>query len=298
MEKSIPNLVAVVGPTASGKSALGVTLAQSLGGEIISADSRQVYHGMDIGTGKVTISEMAGIPHHLLDVADPRDTYTVAHFVHDARDAITLIQSRNKLPIVVGGTGQYIDTLLDNISLPAVPANTALRATLAGKSTEELFEILTAKDPIRAASIDRRNPRRLERAIEISEALGSVPPLAPVESPYNVLYIGIDLPKEELNARIAKRLSERLGTGMIEEVRNLHDKAGLSWERLESLGLEYRFIARHLQGHLTRQEMESLLLQAIVNYASRQMTWFRRNKRIHWVKTAAEALDIAKKSGL
>ncbi|MES2953124.1 MAG: tRNA (adenosine(37)-N6)-dimethylallyltransferase MiaA [Patescibacteria group bacterium] len=295
---STHQVIVIVGPTASGKSALAVSLARALDGEIVSADSRQVYRNLDIGTGKIRPEEMQGIPHHLIDIAEPASQYTVNDYTRDARVAIEGIQKRGKLPIVCGGTGYYIDALIDGISIPEVPPNPELRTRLTEKTTIELYEMLCTKDPRRAANIDPNNPRRLVRALEIAEALGAVPEARLTKTPYEPLFIGISLPPEELKKKIEKRLGERLLEGMIEEVQGLHDTVGLSWERLDLFGLEYRFIAQYLQGILTKAEMQKELFLAICDYAKKQRTWFRRNKRIHWVQSPEEASLVVKQAGL
>jgi tRNA dimethylallyltransferase len=296
-KNKIPLLV-IVGPTASGKTALSIFLAQKLDGEIVSADSRQVYKGLDIGTGKVTAEEMSNIPHHLIDVADPHIQYTAADFKRDAEKAISDIHARGKLPIIVGGTGHYIDALVDNLSLPNVPPDELLRKELSTKTADELFALLKEKDPARAATIDPKNPRRLIRALEIADARGAVPPLSKNESLYSPIFIGLNPPDEILKKKIWDRLISRLDTGMVLEVKNLHEKEGLSWERLDELGLEYRFIAKFLKGELSEEKMKEGLYTAICQYAKRQMTWFRRNKRIVWVTSSQEALEVAKKERL
>jgi len=293
---SIP-LIVIVGPTASGKSALAIELALALDGEVVSADSRQVYTGLTIGTGKVTPDETRGVPHHLIDVAEPSTQYTVTEYVRDAQAAIKKIHARGKLPIICGGTGLYIDTLIDGIEIPEVPPNDALRKELSIKTTDELYTMLLEKDPARAASIDRYNPRRLVRALEIAEALGKVPAFSKKGSEFQPTFIGIAIEHDDLKKRIEKRLDERLDAGMIKEVAVLQ-KEGISWERLRSFGLEYRAIANHLEGRTDREEMRATLLAEIVAYARRQMTWFRRNDRIVWVKSADEALRVAKEAGL
>lgn len=277
-----PRLVIILGPTASGKSDVAVEAAKLLHGEVVSADSRQVYRGLDLGTGKITTDEMQGIPHHLLDVANPEDIFTVTDYKKLAEAAIEDIVSRGKLPILAGGTGLYIDTLVNNLEIPEVPPNPELRDKLSETSTHELFKILSELDPERAATIDKHNPRRLVRAIEIAEALGKVPPLTYESTKYDPLFIGVSLPKDILELRIKRRLRSRIERGMIQEAEQLHAK-GLSWERMESLGLEYKYLALHLQGKLSAEEMETELAKAIIDYTKRQMTWFKKNPRIIWL---------------
>lgn len=282
-QKGMPKLIAVVGPTASGKSALAVLIAQQVGGEVVSADSRQVYTGLDIGTGKVTKREIRGVPHHLLDVINPKRTMSVVGYERLATRAIQDILKRNKVPIVCGGTGQYIDAVLTNISFPNVPPNQELRKELEKLSTEKLFEKLQKLDSIRANTIDTQNPRRLIRAIEVAAALGSVPIRTTAEPRYDILSIGLMLPKEELAERIHTRLLSRMKRGMVAEARRLHTQ-GLTWKRMESLGLEYRFLAQFLQNKITKIEMVRDLEVAIRQYAKRQMVWFKRNKTIKWFR--------------
>jgi len=287
-----PKVIAIVGPTASGKSALGVFLAQKIGGEVISADSRQVYKGLDIATGKISKKEMAGVPHHLLDVASPKKVFSADDFLKKAQQAISMIYHTGHTPIVVGGTGFYIDTLTGRFVLPEVPPNPKLRAQLEKKSVEQLFTMLEKKDPARAKTIDKHNPVRLIRALEIAAKLGKSP-TPTTKSPYEVLWLGITFPISVLEKRIYKRLRDRIAQGMVTEAKRLHAK-GLSYKRMETLGLEYRSLARHLTGKISREEMETELQQAIKNYAKRQMTWFKKNKEINWVTNKTEALRLAK----
>jgi tRNA dimethylallyltransferase len=270
-----PKVVVVVGPTASGKTALAVELARAIGGEVISADSRQVYKGLDIGTGKVTKKEMRGVPHHLLDVVSP-----TKDFIRLGRNAITMIYHSNHTPIVAGGTGFYIDALLGNIVLPNVPPNPPLRKKLSKLTANELFALLEKKDPARATTIEPENPVRIIRALEIAEAVGASP--APrTEALHDVLWIGIDVPKETLNEKIEKRLHARMNRGMLKEAKKLRE-GGLSWKRMEELGLEYRYMARLLQGEITREEFDRDLTTEIKRYAKRQRMYWRRNKDIQW----------------
>jgi tRNA dimethylallyltransferase len=281
-----------VGPTASGKTALGIYLAQKLGGEILSADSRQVYRGLDIGTGKVTKKEMAGIPHHLIDVAPPKRQFTVDDFVRLAEKAYASVLQNSKIAIVAGGTGLYVDMLVGRMSYPSVPPNPALRAQLEKKTPTQLFSMLLKADPARAATIDPHNPRRLVRALEIAEAIGTSP--APNQTPkYDVLWLGLDPGQKKLEANIHTRLISRMKAGMVAEAQRLH-KRGLSFKRMEELGLEYRYLARLMQGKLAQKEFMDELERAIRDYAKRQNTWFKRNKDIRWVGSKAEALRLAK----
>ncbi len=281
-------LIIVAGPTASGKSDLAIRLARKFGGEIVSADSRQVYRSMDIGTGKVTKAEQKLVRHWMLDVASPTRQYSVARFQRDAAKAIRDIARRGKLPIICGGTGFWIDALVYGQSLPDVKPDAKLRARLSKLGTEELFTRLQKLDPDRAATIDRHNPVRLIRALEIFMATGRPVPARRNGSPYEPLYLGISIPKERLVRRIEKRLDARLETGMVGEVRRLH-AGGVSWKRLKSFGLEYRWVVRYLQDATSRQGMRDGLLRDIVAYSKRQMTWFRRNPDIRWITSFAQA---------
>ena len=288
-------ILVIVGPTATGKSDLAVFLAKKLGGEIVSADSRQVYKGLDIGTGKVprdpTRSTLhagrfmyRGIPHHLLDIVNPKRVFTVSQYKKLGEKALQDIWWRGKLPIICGGTGFYIQALVDGIILPEVPPNKKLRKQLEKKSVTKLFAILKKLDPRRAKEIDRKNPRRLIRAIEIAKYLGRVP-LLKVQAPKNtdILQIGIDMPDKILKERIEKRLKVRIKKGMIQEAVHLHHQ-GVSWRRMEELGLEYRYLARYLEKKITKKQMIDELAQATWQYAKRQRTWFKRDKRIVWFK--------------
>ncbi|MDZ4205816.1 MAG: tRNA (adenosine(37)-N6)-dimethylallyltransferase MiaA [Patescibacteria group bacterium] len=232
--KSISKVLVIVGPTASGKSNLAVKLAKKIKGEIISADSRQVYKGLDVGTGKITRQEMDGVPHYLLDVANPKKQFSVAQYKTLATNSLRDILTNSKLPIIVGGTGLYIDALTGVVSFPNVGPNKRLREKLGRKSTEVLFKILKEKDPKRAETIDPHNKVRLIRAFEIIEALGYVPTCQPARlMSFNFIYIG--LKPNNLDRRIYKRLLKRLKP-MIQECKKLH-KQGLSWRRMHELGL-------------------------------------------------------------
>ncbi len=279
--KKLPKIVVILGPTASGKSTLAVELARQFNGEVVSADSRQVYRDLNIGTGKITQREMRGIPHHLLDVADPRRQFTVVEFKMLAEKAIDDILSRGKLPILCGGTGFYIQSIVDGVVLPEVPENAKLRASLSKLSAERLFAKLKKLDPKRAKTIDSKNPVRLIRAIEIASAVGYVPRIK-MAPRYETLQIGTKIKPELLKGKIEKRLAMRMKKGMIAEARKLH-KAGLSLKRMDSLGLEYRHLAKFLQKEISKKEMEEQLAIKTCQYAKRQMQWFIRDRRIKWL---------------
>lgn len=275
-------ILVVLGPTASGKSDLAVELALKFNGEVISADSRQVYKGMDLGTGKITKEEMKDVPHHLLDVCSPKKVFSAYEYRKLGEKALQDILKKDKLPIICGGTGFYIEALVSGSVYPEVPPNKVLRKNLESKNLEELLETLTRLDPERAKKIDTKNKVRLVRSIEIATALGCVP-LVKKSDAYNIMYIGINWPKEVLKERIHNRIISRIKQGMIKEVEDLN-KDGLSWKRMNALGLEYRYISLLLRNKLTEEEMIAKLDLETQHYAKRQMTWFRRNKKIIWLE--------------
>ncbi|HQF40730.1 MAG TPA: tRNA (adenosine(37)-N6)-dimethylallyltransferase MiaA [Candidatus Paceibacterota bacterium] len=276
-----PKIVVILGPTASGKTALSIKVAQKIGGEVISADSRQVYKGLDLGTGKVTKKEMGSVPHHLLDVASPKRKFSVARYQKLANKKITEIIKRGRTPIIVGGSGFYIQAIVDNLILPDVPPNPKLRLELQGKTIHELFSILKKIDPQRAKNIDENNPVRLIRAIEIGKAFGQVPKLQFANPPFNFIQIGLKPDSKDLEKKIKDRLLARMRLGLVAEVKKLH-RQGLSWRRMEELGLEYRYLALLEQKKTSREQMIKELEKEIVRYAKRQITWFKRDKRISW----------------
>lgn len=299
-------LLVILGPTASGKTDLSVKLAKKFsakggpasgwnGAEIVSADSRQVYKGLDIGSGKITKKEMQGVPHHLLDVANPKRKFSVSQYQRLALRQIKDIQKRGKLPILVGGTGFYIQSIVDGIVIPQVKPDWELRKKLEKFSLPELVEQLRAIDPNRAATIDQNNPRRVLRALEIATKLdGPVPAISTKKTDFNVLQIGVAKPKEELKKLIAKRLKKRLkNDAMIKEVKKLHN-AGVSFKRLEELGLEYRFVAQYMQKKIAYREMVDKIQIESEHYAKRQMTWFKRDQKIIWIKSPKEALSLCR----
>ncbi len=285
-------LIVILGPTSSGKSALAINLARKFNGEIISADSRQVYKGLDIGTGKVTKSEQKLVPHHLLDVTNPKKQFSVAEFKPLALKAIEKIQAKNKLPFLVGGTPFWIYSVIDNLEIPEVAPNLNLRKQLEKKSTKALFAMLKKLDPRRAKNIDKNNPRRLIRAIEIIKATGkSIPEIS--RTPMPALILGIKKDQKDLYKLIDKRLDARLKQGFVAEVKKLL-KQKISHKRLQEMGLEYRFVSLYLQGHLTYEQMVEQLKNAIHKFSKRQMTWFKTDKRIKWITNANQAEQLIK----
>ncbi|HOL90583.1 MAG TPA: tRNA (adenosine(37)-N6)-dimethylallyltransferase MiaA, partial [Candidatus Pacearchaeota archaeon] len=264
-------IIVILGPTASGKSDLAIKLAQKFNGEIISADSRQVYKGLDIGSGKIKKEEMKEIPHYLLDVASPKRRFSVSKYQKLSLKAIEKIFKKNKIPIICGGSGFYIQSVIDGIKIPEVKPNYKLRKELSKKTPDELYQMLKKLDKNRAESIDRKNSRRLIRAIEIAIELKKVPKLEKHPLPYPVLILGIKKEKNELKKLIKKRLLKRLDEGMVDEVKNLY-KNNVSFKKLEEFGLEYRYIAFYLQGKMTYDEMVKSLQKEIEHYAKRQMT--------------------------
>ena len=284
MQKAqLPKIIAVVGPTATGKSDLGVVLARKFNGEIISADSRQVYKGMNIGTGKITKREMRGVPHHLLDVASAKSgNYNVNKFKKAAEKTISAILNRGKLPILVGGTGFWIEAVAKNQEFHDVRPNPILRTKLEKVSVPKLFAMLKKIDPKRAASIDPNNKRRIIRAIEIAKELKRSSTELPTPQPkYQTLFIGLDMSDEQLRKKINERLDKRLKGGMVKEIKKLR-RQGVSWKKLDDFGLEYRFVAAYLQRKINPKEMREQLATAIWQYAKRQRTWFKRNEKINW----------------
>lgn len=287
--KNKPKIIVILGQTATGKSDLAVKIAKKIGGEIISADSRQVYKGLDLGTGKITRKEMQGIPHYLLNVANAKNKFSVAEYKKLADKKIKEIIALGKIPIICGGTGFYIDAVVKNMIFPEIPPNNKLRKNLEKKSTLELYKMLKKIDTRRAKNIDPKNKVRLIRAIEIAKVLGKVPKLksdtnsavAESVSRYEFIKIGLYLPAEKLKEKINNRLLKRMEVGMMKEMQKLH-RQGLSWKRMEELGLEYRYFALYLQKKLTKEKMLEKLSSEIYKYAKRQITWFKRDKEIKW----------------
>lgn len=291
------NIIVILGPTSSGKSDVAIKLARKFNGEIISADSRQIYRGMDMSTGKIHgaynmehktfISE--GIIHYMIDIVSPKTDYNVAKFKKQVDKIIPNILKRGKLPIICGGTGFWIKAIVDNVKFPEVKPNWKLRKKLDKKKITELIQELKRLDPERLKTIDQKNKVRLIRAIEICKAIGFVPDTKykMLNTKYKFLQIGIKLSKEKLYANIRKRLEARFNQEMIKEVANLK-KSGLNWKKIQSFGLAYYWIPLYLQGELPRDELFKKIYQAEKDYAKRQMTWFRKDKGIKWLKSRRE----------
>ena len=279
------NLLVVLGPTASGKTHLAVQAARQLNGEIISADSRQVYRGLDIGSGK-DLDEYGTTPYHLIDVVDPGYEYSLFDFVHAFSQTFNEIRGRKRLPILTGGTGLYLDAVLRGYELVSVSENRALREELEPLSDGVLRERLQELRPGQHNTSDLNDRSRLIRAIEVAEGERQAD-ARPLTMPQLIpLVFGLKWPRELLRQRITKRLRERLDHGLVEEVAKLHAD-GVSWQTLDYYGLEYRFVAQYLQGQLNRNDLFQKLNSAIHQFAKRQETWFRRMERqgvaIHWL---------------
>ena len=327
-----PKIIVIVGPNASGKSELGVRLARKIGGEIISADSRQVYRGLDIGSGKITKKEMRGVPHHCIDIANPKKVFTALDFKNCAKDAIADIVLRGKTPIIVGGTGFYIDAALGRVKLGGVPPNHALRKKLANYSTIQLLNYLTKLDPKRAKTIEQKNPVRLIRAIEIALASKALLP-SPKREANELLtdfaaFSAWSPPKAERKGQatsepragaarmrsevalasleiqwlgikrppdeLKKRIEKRLIARIPGIIREVKKlrRNSVSWKRLYDLGLEYRYVSLYLRGKISKLQLTQQLTSQIWHYAKRQMTWFKKNKEIRWIQKEKEALSL------
>lgn len=284
-------ILIIVGPTASGKSALAISLARAFGGEVISADSRQVYRGLDIGTAKIGKRQMHGVPHHLLDEVSPRRTFTAHDFSVRAQKAITGICRRGRLPIVAGGTGFYIDALVGNWKLPSAPPDKRFRARLEKKTAAQLFAMLKKKDPRRARTIEHGNKRRLIRALEIAHALklGYRSNISGLRSHYipkkrfDALWIGISPADKKLRALIVARAQKQIRAGLLSEVKGLRAR-GLSWKRLHELGFEYALAADVLRKKIPLAAFADKLTSSTWRYARKQKGYWKRNASIRWFR--------------
>ena len=286
----LKKIIVILGPTASGKSGLAVKIAKRFRGEVISADSRQIYREMDVGTGKITEKEAKSIPHHLLDVALPKRIFTVTQYRKSALKIIREVFKKGKVPIVCGGTGFYIQALIDGITIPEVKPDWLLRMRFNKLKTKELFKKLKKLDPKRAKAIDKNNRRRLIRALEIvMKTKKPVPSFKKSPLPYPVLMIGV---KDETENKISKRVDGMFKRGLEKEVKVLVKKYG--WvQALKTIG--YQEWKDYFEGKISDEEVKDLIILHTRQYAKRQMTWFRRDKRIHWTKNEKEAERLAEK---
>ncbi len=297
-------IVVIVGPTASGKTAFAIRLAKKLDGEVISADSRQVYRGMDIGTAKPKLVRKSGalfsesIRHHLMDICDINQPFTAKDFKTLAERAIRDISKRNKLPMVVGGTGLYIKALVENLNLTATPPNAGLRRKLESELKKygppRLYSKLVKLDPEAAYIVDSKNPRRVIRALEI--ALASKKPLAEVrssgQSPFDILEIGINRPREELKRKIEKRVIEMIKTGLIAEAKKLVAAYPQKPEPFSAIG--YREIIDYLENKIPLDEAVRQIQSSTWRYAKKQIAWFKKDPRVIWVSSQKQAKALVK----
>ncbi len=283
-------LIVIVGPTGSGKTGLAIEIAKRLKSGVISADSRQVYRGLDIGTEKVSKYAMRGVPHHCIDIVSPRRAISVETWRKHAERAIRHLHNAGTIPVVAGGTGLYIDALVYGVDFPAVKPNPILRRELEKKSAQVLLEHLRSLDPIRTETIEQQNPRRLIRAIEIATILGSVPPLRDRIAQYEVTWIGLNPPFMELEEHIALRIDKALKKGLLAETKKIKEEIGLSWKRINELGLEYRIVGEYLRDELPHTALRDTLVREVRRYAKRQLAWLKQNKDIVWYPSPEDAL--------
>lgn len=307
MKKS-RRVVVITGPTAAGKSSLGIELAKEFNGEIISADSRQVYQRMDLGTGKVKTTPLKnlnpqekrlgkcfsdGIVHYLLDVADPRkEQFNMAQFQRLAHQALELIFSSGKTPFLVGGTMLYIDALIKGFK-PSAPPDPKLRAQLKEKTIKELLSLLKGLDPKTYEIIDKQNRYRITRAIEVKKLTDKsfFSSQKQIRPDFKPLILVISCPRKELYRRIDQRVDQRIDWGMIKEIQDLHDW-GLSWSQMERFGLEYRYLSQYLRGRLSKSQAVEKLKNQTHGYARRQLSWWRQNREAHWIKSLSQARKL------
>lgn len=290
-----PPLIILLGPTASGKTRLGVELANAFKGEIISADSRQVYRGMDIGTGK-DLKEYGLIPYHLIDIASPGHEYNLFEFAKDFCNSFETIQNNQTLPILVGGTALYLDAIINRYTLPIAKPDESISRQLNEKTHAELITELYSLNPAQHNTTDTLDKQRLIRAIEIARSrYGDQPAL--LWPDFTPLILGISVPRDETRRRITARLKQRLKEGMIEEVQRLHHQ-GLSWQQLDFYGLEYRYVSLYLKGELNYNDMVQKLNSAIHRFAKQQEKWYRKMSRsghqIHWLNLDDDLFENAK----
>lgn len=299
MIKKLPKIIAIVGPTASGKTDLGLALAKKFNGEIISADSRQVYKKMDIGTAKPKGEwvnekyEVRGVPHYMMDIVEPDKDFSLADFKNQAVQHIQNTLRRGKLPIIVGGTGLYVWAIIDNLDIPKVKPDLQLRKKLEEKSVAELAAMLQEIDLDAAQKIDIKNPRRVLRALEVAITSGKsfVAQQTKSEPLFEALQIGMQITKEELDERIDLRVDKQIKEGLVEETKGLLEQ-GFGWNLSSMSGIGYRQIGYYLRGEMSLTEAIAILKRDTKRYAKRQMTWFKRDKRITWIKNTDTAASL------
>jgi tRNA dimethylallyltransferase len=290
MESKKKPIVAVVGATASGKTGLAIDLATQCNGEVISADSRQIYRGLDIGTAKATKAEMRGIPHHLIDIVDVDTAYTAHTFVRDAQAVAKDMSTRGKLPIIAGGTFFYLDSLLGRSQMSHVAPNPELRQELEALPLDELVARLTELDPLRASTIDVKNPRRLVRAIEV--ALAPKQEASPVTpAPYDVFTIGLRVDKEVLRERYRARGESWLTAGFLEEITTVL-ASGITRKRLQEIGFEYTLGVALLEGVIDKEAFLQQFVEKNWQYAKRQLTWLKRDPDITWLEYPTDTSKV------
>lgn len=301
-----PPLIAILGPTASGKTELSLELAQKHNGYIVSADSRQIYKGMDIGTGKISggiwkkdkifgrVLYFRDIPHFMIDIVKPDQEYSVAQYQRDVK-RITQKNNDDLIPFLVGGTGLYVSTIVDGLAIPHIPPNKNLRQKLEKKSAADLFQKLKKLDPICAEKIDRHNKRRLIRALEVCLQTGK--PFSAFQKKqkpnFDILQIGIQINRDTLFARINKRVDQMIEKELVKEVKSITQKYSQNLPAMSGLG--YKQILQSLRGEITLPQAIDLIKLRTRQYAKRQLTWFCRDKRIHWVKNQKQAEELVKR---
>lgn len=297
---NIKDLIVITGPTASGKTALSVELAKILDGEIVNADSMQIYKYMDIGTAKPTLSERQGIPHHLIDVVNPDEPFSVARYCECANKVIEDIHLRGKIPVMVGGTGLYVDSLVNNIKFSEIEPDDEYRNEMEHfadeKGNEYIYKMLCDIDPESASKIKVADRKRIIRALEVYHLTGKTitwhnEQSRSVPSPYNTTMFAIDVDREALYDKINRRVDIMIADGLVDEVKNIMDM-GIQSDATSMQAIGYKEIVEYLEGHITLDEAIDKIKQGSRRYAKRQLTWFRRNEKIHWISSIDEVLSI------
>lgn len=298
----IRDLIVITGPTASGKTAMSVELAKILGAEIVNADSMQIYKYMDIGTAKPDMEERQGIPHHLIDVVEPDEQFSVARYCQLAKEAIDLVHKKGKPVVMVGGTGLYVDSLVNNIQFSEISADEAYRTKMEALAEENgnefIYNMLVETDPESAAKIAVADRKRIIRALEVYHLTGKTitwhnEQSRSVPSPYNTTMFAIDIDREALYEKINRRVDVMLEKGLVDEVRAIIDM-GVSKNSTAMQAIGYKEIAEYLEGKITLEEAAEKIKLGSRRYAKRQLTWYRRNEKINWVKDIGEALEVLK----